>query len=106
MIIPSMSPVSIWKYGAFPTLTFSAFFGDTSDNLVIGTGATAISMVTPVNCVQGLNTTRAYITAAAAAGATTELVLGNSTSATAGAIAGYLNIYIGATARKIAYYAV
>jgi hypothetical protein len=106
MIIPSMSPVSIWKYGAYPTLTFGAFFGDTSDNLVVGYGATAISMATPVNCVQGLNTTVAYITAAAPAGATTELVLGNSTAATAGAIAGYLNIYIGATARKIAYYAV
>ena len=106
MIIPSMSPISIWKYGAYPTLTFGAFFGDTSDNLVVGYGATAISMATPVNCVQGLNTTVAYITAAAPAGATTELVLGNSTSATAGSIAGYLNIYIGATARKIAYYAV
>jgi hypothetical protein len=106
MIIPPLSPISIWNYGAFPTTWFNAFFGDADDNLVVGSGATAISMATPVNCTQGLNTTRAYITAATAAGATDELVLGNSTSATAGAIAGYLNIYIGATARKIAYYAV
>lgn len=106
MIIPSMAPISVWHAGAYPTTWFTAFYGDTSDNLVIGTGATAISMNAPVNCIQGLNTTRAYITAATAPGSTTELVLGNSTSGTAGALVGYLNIYIGSTAYKMPYHAV
>ena len=106
MIIPSMVPISVWNAGAYPTTWFTAFYGDASDNLVIGTGATAISLNAPVNCIQGLNTTRAYITAAAGAGSTTELVLGNTVAATAGAAAGYLNIYIGATAYKIPYHAV
>jgi hypothetical protein len=106
MIVPALAPISIWNAGAYPTTWFSAFYGDASDNLVIGDGATSISLATPVNCVQGLNTTRAYITAATGPGTTTELVLGNSTSATAGAVVGYLNMYIGATAYKIPYHAV
>ena len=106
MIIPSLAPVSIWKAGAYPTTWFNAFYGDASNNLVVGTGATAISLYAPVNCLQGLNTTRAYISSSTAPGTTTELVLGNSTSNSAGALVGYLNIYIGSTAYKIPYNAV
>jgi hypothetical protein len=79
---------------------------NTFDGLVLGDTAVSVSITPVLYSNGGIVTTNTTLTAAAAATSSGNVSLGKSTSGTAGAVVGYLDIYIGSTAYKIPYHAV
>jgi len=96
----------LWSANYAQTANLNLLYLNTFDGLVLGDTAVSVSVTPVLYANGGIVTTNTTLTAAAAATSSGNVSLGKSTSGTAGAVVGYLDIYIGSTAYKIPYHAV
>lgn len=105
MIMPNGVPICTWSPGAYPTTYSNVLYSNSSNVLVLGTDSASVSVVPAVNCQSTLAAAQLVATSSATSGAAGQFKLGNSTAASAGTVATYLEVYLGATKYKIPLYA-